>query len=322
MDRKQLSRVEIKDADRGEVTAVFSTLNKIDKDGDVTLKGAFEDGAPCVISAYGHQSWKGKLPVGKGRIRETATEGIFEGKFFLDTIDGLDTFRVVKALSEDDGPGQEWSYGLVDMVTERGDFEGQKVRFIKSVRVPEVSPVLLGAGVDTRTLVAKGLKQPNSEIVEQLRTVGVDRYGDEDAWVYPDDYDVDEGWVVYSIYVEGEPDRLVRVSFTRDDDTINLAEDDADVQRTVDYAPKSHKFSEHGKSVLADLTAFTARASEVVALRASKGKQLGDSADLLRQIAAQAKAIEDLLADPTTPEDDDAVQEYLRFVALTQGAMT
>lgn len=314
---KALSRVEIKDADRGEVAAVFSTLNVVDSDGDVTLKGAFDDGAAVVISAYGHQSWKGKLPVGKGRIRETATEGIFEGRFFMDTIDGLDTFKVVKALTEDDGPGQEWSYGLVDMVTERGEFEGQKVRFIKSVRVPEVSPVLLGAGVNTRTLAAKGLKQPNSEIVDQLRTVGMDRYGDEDVWVYPDDYDVDAGWVVYSIYADGEADRLVRVSFTRDGDTINLGDDDSDVQRTVDYAPKAHKFSEHAKSVVADLDAFYARASEVVALRASKGKALGgESADLLRMIAGKAAALDALLAPPHI-EDDDAVREYLRFVALT-----
>lgn len=319
MDHKAFARVEIKDADKGEVSAVFATLGVVDKDGDVTVKGAFDDGAPCVISAYGHQSWKGKLPVGKGRIRETATEAIFDGRFFLDTIDGLDTFRVVKALSEDDGPGQEWSYGLVDMVTERGDFDGQKVRFIKKVTVPEVSPVLLGAGVGVRTLTAKSVKQPNSEIVDQLRMIGMDRYGDEDVWVYPEDYDLDESWVVFSVYQEGEADRLVRVSFTRDGDTVNLGDDDSDVERTVAYsAPKQHTFSEHGKSVLADLTAFTSRASEVVALRASKGKALGDeSAGLLRQIVEKAAALDPLLAAPI--EDDDAVREYLRFVALTQG---
>lgn len=315
---KALSRVEIKDADRGEVAAVFSTLNVVDSDGDVTVKGAFDDGAACVISAYGHQSWKGKLPVGKGRIRETSTEGVFEGKFFLDTIDGADTFKVVKQLVEDDGPGQEWSYGLVDMVTERGEFEGQKVRFIKSVRIPEVSPVLLGAGVNTRTLEAKGLKQPNSEIVDQLQAVGADRFGGDGMYVYPVDYDLDEGWVVFDVYSsDGEADRLVRVDFTRDGDTINLGSDETDVERTVQYAPKHRKFSEHGSSVLADLAAFVTRASEVVALRAGKGKGLGDeSADLLRQIVEKARVLDPLLAAPPI-EDDDAVREYLRFVELT-----
>lgn len=315
---KAMSRVEIKDADRGEITAVFSTLNVVDSDGDVTVKGAFDDGAACVISAYGHQSWKGKLPVGKGRIRETSIEGVFEGRFFLDTIDGADTFKVVKQLIEDDGPGQEWSYGLVDMVTERGEFAGQKVRFIKSVRVPEVSPVLIGAGVNTRTLEAKGLKQPNSEIADQLATVGADRFGGDGMYVYPVDFNIDEGWVVYDVYSgDGEADRLVRVGFSRADDNINLGGDETEVERTVQYAPKSRKFSEHGSSVLADLSEFVSRATEVMALRASKGKQLGDeSADLLRHIVEKARALDPILA-ATPIEDDDAVREYLRFVALT-----
>ena len=36
----------------------------------MTLKGAFTTGQAVVVSAYGHGSWEGKLPVGKGVIRE------------------------------------------------------------------------------------------------------------------------------------------------------------------------------------------------------------------------------------------------------------
>lgn len=242
MDQKSLMRVEIKDADRGEVSAVFSTLDVIDKDGDVTLKGAFTDGAPVAISAYGHQTWKGAPPVGKGRIREVGNEAVFEGKFFMDTTAGRDTFTVVKEMTDDDGPGQEWSYSLRDVKAEMGDFEGRRVRYLKQITVHEVSPVLVGAGVDTRTLAVKsGLT-----------------------------------------------------------------------------------FSEHAESVLADLDAFASRASEVVALRTQKGKQLGDeSADLIRRIAEKARSFEaHLLTGSPTAEDDEAVQEYLRFVALTQGVTT
>lgn len=241
MDHKSLMRVEIKDADRGEVAAVFSTLDVIDKDGDVTVKGAFTDGASVAISAYGHQTWKGVPPVGKGRIRELEKEAVFEGRFFLDTQAGRDTFTVVKEMSAEDGPGQEWSYSLRDVKAEQGEFDGQRVRYLKKITVHEVSPVLVGAGVDTRTLAAKS----------------------------------------------------------------------------------GHTFSEHGESVLADLTEFITRASEVVALRAEKGKQLGDeSADLLRRIVEQVKALDPLLPTPTITEDDEAVQEYLRFVALTTGVTT
>jgi hypothetical protein len=55
-------KVRVKDAAQGLVEAVFSTFNVIDSDGDVTLPGAFEEGAPARVSAYGHTSWDGKLP--------------------------------------------------------------------------------------------------------------------------------------------------------------------------------------------------------------------------------------------------------------------
>lgn len=154
MDRKALTRVEIKDADKGEVVAVFSTLDVIDSDMDVTPKGAFETGAKVVISAYGHGSSRGtQLPVGKGSIREVGAEALMEGRFFLDTHSGADTFATVKALA-DDGLG-EWSYGYEPVEFSYGEHDGQKVRFLNRLKVFEVSPVLQGAGVGTRTVAAK-----------------------------------------------------------------------------------------------------------------------------------------------------------------------
>ncbi|SDZ55234.1 phage prohead protease, HK97 family [Saccharopolyspora shandongensis] len=152
MDTKRL-HVEVKDADedRGEVTAVFSTFNVKDSDQDVTLPGAFEDGAPALISAYGHTSWSGLLPVGKGTITSTKTEAVFTGRFFMDTTHGADTFRTVKHTGE----LQEWSYGYDPVEFSYGDHDGERVRFLKRLRVHEVSPVMLGAGVGTRTLAAK-----------------------------------------------------------------------------------------------------------------------------------------------------------------------
>ena len=152
MDTKTLRGVEIKDAARGEVTAVFSTLGVVDSDGDVTRKGAFTDGAPVVISAYGHASWGGALPVGKGVIRADDTQAVLEGQFFMDTTPGADTFKAVKNLGE---LGQ-WSYGYDVTEVAYGEHDGQKVRFLDALKVFEVSPVLVGAGVGTQTLSAKG----------------------------------------------------------------------------------------------------------------------------------------------------------------------
>jgi len=138
------------DAPEGSVLAVFSTFNVIDKDGDVTLPDAFEDGSPVKISAWGHQWYE--LPVGRGVIQVDESKAAMDGRFFMDTTGGADTYRTVKGLEE----LQEWSYGFNVVESETGEFEGQQVRFLKKMEVFEVSPVMRGAGVDTVTLAIKG----------------------------------------------------------------------------------------------------------------------------------------------------------------------
>lgn len=154
--KSALSGVEIKSAARGEVTAVFSTFNVIDKDGDVTFPGAFTDGEEVVLSSYGHEVWKGGMPVGLGRIRTTRTEAIVDGQFFMDTDAGRNHFYTVKAM----GSKQQWSYGFdVLHAPESGTFAGRKANFLKKLRVHEVSPVFQGAGIGTRTLAVKALAE-------------------------------------------------------------------------------------------------------------------------------------------------------------------
>lgn len=151
--QKSLSGVVVKDAEKGTVEAVFSTFNVKDSDGDVTLPGAIEDGMKVVISAYGHRSHMGELPVGKGIIAVTDNEAVLKGQFFLNTTAGRDTFAVVKELGEQ----QEWSYSLHDVTSHKGLHNGEEVNFLERIGlIKEVSPVLLGAGINTRTLSAKG----------------------------------------------------------------------------------------------------------------------------------------------------------------------
>jgi Caudovirus prohead serine protease len=160
MDRKAGPPVQVKvvDEGKGQVEAVFSRLNVIDKDGDVTRPGAFGE-QKVRISAFNHQSWNDELPIGKGTIHETDAEAILKGQFFMETTKGRETFLTIKEL----GDLMEWSYGFD--ILERaegkwpdGDENGQNVRFLDKLKVHEVSPVILGAGVDTRTLSAKGDK--------------------------------------------------------------------------------------------------------------------------------------------------------------------
>lgn len=159
-DMKRAVRVEIKDADKGEVDLVFSTFNEMDHDGDVTMSGAFEDGKKVPVSAYGHTSWEGALPVGIASLRQTPKEGQANARFFLDTPDGAATFKTVQRLHKE-GIG-EWSYGYVPEEFHFGDWEGRQARFLTKVQVDEVSPVLKGAGLSTRTLSAKGANRGGS----------------------------------------------------------------------------------------------------------------------------------------------------------------
>ena len=161
--------MEIKaDGAPGEFRAVFSTFNVVDKDGDVTLPGAFKSGAAVRISYWGHR-WQ-DLPVGRGVIGQDEKQAWVDGKFFLDTMAGKETYQTVKNLDE----LQEWSYGYDVLRSEMGKFgEAQDdVRFLKELEVAEVSPVMLGAGIDTRTEAIKGVKPYPNEHACRLRQPG------------------------------------------------------------------------------------------------------------------------------------------------------
>ena len=153
MERKTFrGKLTLKAAEgEGAFTAVFATLGVKDLDGDVTIPGAFQEGQEVRIARWGH-NW-GDLPVGKGTIHADEKEARVEGQFFMDTQGGQEHYKTVKAL----GDLQEWSYGFDILEEEPGEVNGEPVRFLKSLDVFEVSPVLLGAGIDTRTEAIKGL---------------------------------------------------------------------------------------------------------------------------------------------------------------------
>lgn len=284
------SRVQVKNADLGEVEAVFATLKTIDADGDVILPGAIADGTQVVISAFMHESWKGKLPVGRGTIHEDGDELVVKARFFMDTTHGADTFATVKGLagtdSGDDNLG-EWSFSLQDVVSTKSKWDGKTANVISQIgRVKEVSPVLEGAGVNTRTLIAKSLDDATQDLDDEITATNVAL----NQW---------------------SPSYGNTITITAS----GTAAPDQKSGRT---------FSEHLESVLADVKALTTRAEEVMALRAAKGKSLGDDARrLLSDLATALADVKALTEQPDTPQtehsDIDPEAEYLRFVAFTHG---
>ena len=165
-ERKSVS-VEMKVDEEGQFEAIFSTFDVIDHDGDVTLSGAFEDGAEVIVGAYGHSSWSGELPVGKGVIKTTDKDARIVGEFFLNTTSGKEHHAVAKEL----GTKQEWSYGYRILqegnVEELPDSLRGASRVLAKVAVDEASQVLKGAGIDTQTVVVKQ-KTEDAAIVQGL----------------------------------------------------------------------------------------------------------------------------------------------------------
>lgn len=153
MQRKHVSTVQLKAEDEGRVTAVVATTGVVDKDGDIIEPGAF--GRQDVkVSAFGHASWTGALPIGRGSVREDGNRAVADLEFFMDTTPGRDTFLTLKGLGE---LGQ-WSFGYeVKRGREPTKEERRKGarRVFQELVVHEVSPVLQGAGVDTGTLALK-----------------------------------------------------------------------------------------------------------------------------------------------------------------------
>ncbi len=180
--RKTFSVVLLKGDDgeeTGKVLAKFGTSGVKDLDGDVIEKGAI--GIQEVqISAFGHASWGGSLPVGKGVTREKGDDQLADLEFFMDTTHGLDHFRTVKGL----GKLGEWSYGF-NIKASRAPTEDERQlgirQVIEELEVFEVSPVLRGAGIDTGTLEVKcdacEVKR-ESEALEAARSAGVKLAGD------------------------------------------------------------------------------------------------------------------------------------------------
>ncbi len=163
----RLSDVKFDD-DAGTVSAAIATLDVRDKDRDVTLPGFF--GKQETAIAWAHD--RSRL-AGKGRISETKDAARFDGKFFLETIEGREAYLTVKAM----GDLQDWSYGyrIRDGGAKAGTFEGESVRFLQplpdgsaGVIVDEVSPVLVGAGEGTGTL---NIKSDGLRFVEQAEQV-------------------------------------------------------------------------------------------------------------------------------------------------------
>lgn len=158
MERKTLAAPVVANATvagaTGHVRAVFATLDVVDHDGDILTKGAIPDNAPVVISGFNHEAWQaGAWPIGKGTVRVQGNQAILNGQLFLNTDAGAEAYELLAQL----GDLAEWSFGF-NIVDPDRDAKGHRI--IRQVDLFEVSPVLKGAGVGTRTMALKATQEP------------------------------------------------------------------------------------------------------------------------------------------------------------------
>ena len=168
----------------GEVSSVIATLGVKDSDDDVTLPGFFGEKGQTVSIVTSHR-WE-DLMLGKGVLKEEGDRAVFRGKFNMDDPDAKKLHTKLLFDMENPPAKIEWSYNLRIKDGGRVPFSGHEefgdgqwlgpVDGEAGVKVDEVSPVMVGAGLGTGTLDVKARKGETISILEELAEMG-----DEDA---------------------------------------------------------------------------------------------------------------------------------------------
>ena len=164
-------QVSVKQAGEGKATVVIATMGVKDRDGDVILPGAFGEQIVPVVGAH---EWR-SVPIGKARVFESGSEAIAEITFNTETTLGKDWYEAIKFDWANPPARQQYSWGfsVSPQHMKHGPHNGEHVRFLKAtdegepLPIHEVSPVLVGAGANTRSV---SVKEGTSEATTDTRT--------------------------------------------------------------------------------------------------------------------------------------------------------
>ncbi len=311
IERKGIS-VDLKDAKDGSFVARIATLNVRDKDNDITRPGAFTEGKTVIVSAYMHGSWIGRLPVGKATIHEHGDEVIAEGQFNLKTTEGRDTYEAVKFAPE----LQEWSYGFYPELTEEGKGEESGARILVKVNEKEISPVLVGAGVNTGLLAIKSGEE--TKPYENEHSCRLEDPGKYDRFARKNCYQKHDGKCIDFIFgVREGKFELQAMRFSKDVWTEEAAKNYCkDKKGSFEAASKSNNnegmaYADQAEMVLAAVNDLVDRTKSLADLRLKEGRALSTQnrermkkfLDSLSEVATSLKG----LLDATEPKDEKAL---------------
>ena len=292
----------------GKVEAVFSKFNEIDSDNDVVLPGSIKSGFgdKGVAMVWAHD-WKDVI--GRGEIEQDDDKAVFKGQFIMDTERGRDAYNTVKAM----GDLQQWSFGFEIKESENGMFkkdnEEQEVRFLKDVRVWEVSPVLVGANQNTHTLAVKNenkeplgddlyttIEEAEARAIE-LGCNGYHEHEQDGVTVYMPCSNMDD----YTAATERQHEDA-------DEGELTLVSA-SDTSLESGSQQKGLTFQEEVNKVLITLVALVKRAKELTALRVKKEKTLSkQSVEALQELQDEIQGVYadiDTLLTVAGPEIDE-----------------
>ena len=140
--------IQFKELDaEGAGSAVFATFDVVDHDNDITKRGAFGVQNVVVLPTHDFSS----VPLGKGKTREEGNEAIADFQLNLD-IPAAKEWRDALAFDLKNAPAlQEWSYSYKPIEYSFEERDGETIRILEKIEVIELSPVIRGAGIGTRT---------------------------------------------------------------------------------------------------------------------------------------------------------------------------
>ena len=119
----------------------------VDHDDDLTKRGAFGEQGVVILPTHDFSS----VPLGKGKTREEGNEAIADFKLNLN-IPAAKEWRDALAFDLKNAPAlQEWSYSYRPTEYSFEERDGKTIRILEKLEVIEVSPVIRGAGIGTRT---------------------------------------------------------------------------------------------------------------------------------------------------------------------------
>ena len=157
LDLKTITKEKL---DKGMISVVFATMGVWDKDGDMAMPGFYGEQDVAFLPTH---DWS-HVMMGKGRTYEAGNEARADIAMNLELQSAKDWLSAIKFDLKNGKPIQEYSYGfkVLDGGCRMGECLGRQGRILQpredgtpGSKIWEVSPVLVGAGENTRTLSAK-----------------------------------------------------------------------------------------------------------------------------------------------------------------------